>query len=322
MSKVDISVIICCYNSEQLIKDTLRYLSKQQLKSSLVFEVVLVDNNSTDNTVVIAKDLWNRLKPEIPLKVVSEKVPGLSHARKTGVLASRGEIIVFCDDDNWLQSDYLNIAFEIMKANPAIGALGGQSKGVLEVEEPSWWQNKQSDYAVGKQAAIDGDISKKGFVWGAGIVVKRENMISLYEAGLKPLVLGRTGKVQSSGDDSEICKWMLLLGYRLWYSDKLQFIHYIQRERLTKMYLEKLLKGHADSQNILSVYDWFINNHIYQFLENFTFRKRYFVLKKIIRYFIKGKKQWKYYLQIIVGTNIKVSSSVYYISRTLKNLKM
>lgn len=320
MSKVDISVIICCYNSEKLIKDTLRYLSKQQLKSSLAFEVVLVDNNSTDNTVVIAKDLWNRIKPEIPLKIVSEKIPGLSHARKTGVLASRGEIIVFCDDDNWLQSDYLNTAFEIMKANPVIGALGGQSKGVLEIEAPDWWESKRLGYAVGKQAENDGDISERGYVWGAGLVIPRNILISLYDAGFKSLLLGRTGKILSSGDDSEICKWVLLMDYKIWYSNQLVFSHFISEKRLTNEYVKKLYEGHYRSQDILSVYNWYISRNIKQLLDNLNLRMRFYYLRKSLRYFLKGNKQWKYYLQIVIGAKFKFFPPVYYINKTLKKI--
>ena len=320
MKKINISVVICCYNSEKLIKDTLRHLAKQRLKSSLSFEVILVDNNSTDDTVEVAKKLWQDSRPDIPFNNVEEKKPGLSHARKTGVLASNGEVIVFCDDDNWLEVNYLNSAFEIMKTHPEIGALGGQSVGILETEEPSWWQSKCLGYAVGKQALQNGDISKRGFVWGAGLVIPRSILISLYDAGFNSMLSDRKGKILNSGGDSEICKWILLMGYKLWYSDELKFTHYIKKERLTDEYVKNLYDGHYNSQHILSIYDWFIKENIQHFIGNSSLKDKIYFLTKILKHVYRRNKKWKYYLQVILGSTIKVSYPVYYISGTLKNL--
>lgn len=321
MIKIDLSVVVCCFNSEKLIEDTLKHLVKQKLKANLVFEVVLVNNNSTDDIVNVAQTLWQNLKSDVPFRIIDEKCPGLAHARKKGALEAKGTYLVFCDDDNWLQEDYLALAYKLMSTHKEIGALGGQSVGILEIEEPRWWKSKCLGYAVGKQANNNGDISKRGFVWGAGMVMERSKLISLYEAGFNTLLLGRTGKVLSSGDDSEICKWMLLMGYKIWYSDELKFVHYIKKERLTDEYVERLFAGHANSQDILSVYNWFIGTKIQRFIGNLTIKNRFYLFKKVLRSIVKGNRQWKYYLQIILGTNIKVFATVYYISRTLKKLR-
>lgn len=147
-SSFDVSIVICCYNSSTRIKTTLQYLSKQNF-DSIKCEIILVDNNCNDNTVQIAKSTWIDCKSPFPLRIEAEKQPGLSHARKKGVFAASGEIIIFCDDDNWLDEDYLRIAHETMTSNNAIGVLAGQSRAVSDVEIPTWFYSYYGNYACG-----------------------------------------------------------------------------------------------------------------------------------------------------------------------------
>ena len=177
--KLDISIIICCYNSEHRIKSTLEHLACQNL-GDLLCELILVDNNCKDNTVKTAFSVWKDCGNPFTLRVEEENIPGLSNARKKGIFSAKGDIIVFCDDDNWLEEKYVFYGYHIMLSNPEIGVLGGRGLPVFETDEPAWFSSYQSSYAVGYQSINSGDISNRGYVWGAGCFVRRKIMIDLY----------------------------------------------------------------------------------------------------------------------------------------------
>lgn len=253
LGNINISIVLCCYNSVTRITPTLEHLAKQILRE-LSCELILVDNNCTDNTVDVSNKVWTKNGAPFPLTIVTECNPGLSNARKAGILAAKGEIIVFCDDDNWLEENYIRISHEIMISQSDIGVLGGRSQAVFENNEPFWFTTYQGAYAVGVQALRSGDVSKRTFVWGAGCVLRKALLIRLYDAGFVNLCTGRISGVILSGEDTEICFWHLLVGYRLWYDERLTFRHYIAKERCNVNYLEQLRDGSKKSYYYLQKY--------------------------------------------------------------------
>src|SRR5947209_4387756 len=151
-----ISVIICCYNSAVRLPETLRHLARQVVPASMPWEVILVNNASTDDTAEAAKKIWTELEATLPLAVVPEPRPGLSYAREKGIAAARYDILVFVDDDNWLDENYVRVAHEKMCGNAAIGVLGGYIKAQCETPAPPWFEPLQAYYAVGKQSRHSG----------------------------------------------------------------------------------------------------------------------------------------------------------------------
>ena len=97
-----ISIIICCYNSAKRLPETLAHLANQQVDGGVRWELILVNNNSTDETEVVAQNLWGALGSPAPLKIFEEPLPGLSYARNNGMKKAIYEVFLFCDDDNWL----------------------------------------------------------------------------------------------------------------------------------------------------------------------------------------------------------------------------
>ena len=106
---------------------------------------------------------------------------------------------------------------------------------------------------MGRQAEKTGDISSRGFVWGAGMATRKllfETAFSKYHS----LLPGRSGSILSSGDDNEYCLRLLFMGYRLFYDENLQFVHYIPSGRLTEDYIYRLGEGFKASYTTLSKY--------------------------------------------------------------------
>lgn len=256
MTPKGISIIICCYNSESRLPKTLEHLAKQEIRTDIPVELLLINNASTDCTKEVAREEWKQYNSRFQFRMVDEEKPGQMFARQKGVQESLYEYVLFCDDDNWLQSDYLQKAFDLMVSNTKIGALGGQSKAVGDNGFPEWFSDFEAGYAVGKQADESGDVSKRGYLWGAGLISRRGLLKKIFDANYPLLIEGRTGEKLISGDDSEISKRILLLGYTLHYDSSLVFYHYMPPGRLTWTYRKNLYEGFDLSWNVLGKYDF------------------------------------------------------------------
>lgn len=252
--KRGVSVIVCCYNSANRIRPTLQHISAQEVSIGIPWEVILVNNNSSDNTKDIAKEAWEETQTSIPFQIVDEPTPGLMSAKATGIKTAQYDYLLICDDDNWLNKNYVQLAYEIMEANPHIGILGSRSEAVAEVELPFWFSTYQKAFAVGVQALNSGDLTDHGKVWGAGMVFRKSIYLKLKEIGFLHMLTGRKGEKLSGGEDMELCCWFVLAGFKLWYSEDLVLKHFIDRSRLNKAYLQKLQENFSISGVPLSRY--------------------------------------------------------------------
>jgi glycosyltransferase involved in cell wall biosynthesis len=252
-----ISVIICCYNSADRLPQTLKHLAAQKIPPELNWEIILIDNASNDQTAESAVNIWKSLSGlSSRLKIFFEAKPGQQFARLRGVKEAKYDLIIFCDDDNWLDSSYLFFASETMRRNKNIGAAGGQNRPATDADEyPEWFDEYSDKYALGIPAPKSGDITSRGFVLGAGMVTRKSLFLDMYQEKYPSLLKGRKGESLSTGDDFEYCKRLLLRGYRLYYEEKMRLTHFIPGERLSISYRERLMKGILDAGQVLNEYD-------------------------------------------------------------------
>jgi glycosyltransferase involved in cell wall biosynthesis len=249
-----VSVIICCYNSVSRLSETLKYLAAQKA-NNIYWELIIVDNNSSDNTSAFAEEEWLKLGSPVPLIMVTEPEPGLSHARAAGIKQAQHELLLFCDDDNWLNDQYLYYACLLMLSNEKIGILGGLNTAVSSVKLPAWFKEFEQAYACGPQAEQDGEVSKdRLYVTGAGMVIRSAIFKKLEMVRFTSNLIDRKGEDLSSGGDAELCFMTAMLGYTIVYSSKLKLFHYMEPKRLTWDYFLKLSKGHAKSYYKLDFY--------------------------------------------------------------------
>lgn len=131
-----ISVVVCTYNRAHLLPICLQSLVDQAIDKSL-YEVIVVDNNSTDETSGIASDFAKRYEN---FTVVYEKKQGKSYALNAGIDASKGKYVAFIDDDAKAFPDWLERimnAFNTVKPEPA--AVGGKISPWYEQMPPAWF---------------------------------------------------------------------------------------------------------------------------------------------------------------------------------------
>lgn len=284
-NNINISIILCCYNSVQKLPQTLEHLAKQKISENIKYEVILVDNSSTDKTGEFASLYWKSLSCNAMMTIVYESKPGLIYARIKGLKSSKGEIIIFCDDDNWLEENYILLAYNFMKKNPNVGVLGGMGECITEneISLPEWWNENEnySNYAVGKQLKYSGKANSRGYIWGAGMVTRREILEKVFDERFPFLMTGRSGNLVLSGEDSEICSRVRILGYDLFYNENLKYKHFMTANRLTEEYLRYLLSGFENVVDMQLEY----KNAILYLNMNFQTKIRLFFVRYLNRLF-------------------------------------
>ncbi|MHA4893637.1 glycosyltransferase [Pedobacter sp. PWIIR3] len=287
-----ISVLVCTYNGSKRLPKTLEYLSKQKVENGIRWEVILIDNASTDNTAEIAEIEWNKYEVKaVNLTLLKQNNPGKINALQLGLSKAKFEFFVICDDDNWLEEDYIQNVYDILKNDPDIGAVGGQSIAVTYSGElPNWFEDHQAGYAVGHQGRSSGDVTERGHLWGAGMGTRTQLYKEIYR-NVPSLLIGRSGKKLTAGEDSEYCQRLILKGYKLYYDSRLKFTHYMPANRLTVEYRTKLFEGLQESNQVLDKYALAIKTRL-KYNKN-IFSKFRLILATKLRILIAGSSKEK-----------------------------
>ena len=311
-SATGVSVIICCYNSEQRIKPTLEALARQKVSPLLNWELIIVNNGCDDNTMLVVESLWPSLNSHIRLTIVVEPRPGLSFARRTGIGYAHYSFVLFCDDDNWLADNYVEGIFQVLNEHPEITACGGQGVPVFESAEPSWFQDYYEVFAVGDQS-LNEENGRLLSLYGAGLAVRKSSVESLFRSGFNPLLTDRAGKSLSSAGDTELCYAITLAKGQLFFDRRLHFDHYIPRHRATWQYVQDMFKSYGSDAPVRNLYYSYLTRR-----KSFLLVRNYYghlllALVRLIKYAIYPPKKR--------GRRIYISWSVAYIRQLLKMKK-
>lgn len=249
--KHGVSVIICCFNGAARLPETLSQLSRQEMPPDVSWEIIVIDNASTDDTARLALDEWKKYAAsKIEFTVLTEKRPGKSFAIKTGADSARFEFLLICDDDNWLSPDYIANAIAIMDSDDRIGVLGGC--GIFHPEQPAWTEieNYKTAYVNGSQTWAASD----HWVYGAGSLCRTEVLKGFFKNGWQPIISGRTSNKLVCSEDVEICFMFYLNGYKIISDDRLLFRHFVPLKRQNLKYILKLRYWQAYSYVLLTSY--------------------------------------------------------------------
>lgn len=248
-----ITVAICAYNAANRIGPTLAHL-RAQACAGLAWEVILVDNGSTDGTAEIARSAWDGYSGA-PLSVVVEARRGVGHARRRALEAARYELLAFVDDDNWLGRDWVRVAVDVMRRHPDAGACGGLNEPAYEVDPPRWFAAVSAGLALGPQGDNADDVTfSRGALWGAGLVIRRSAWRSVLALELGPRLPGRLDGSLMAAEDTQICLELRAAGWRLRYEPQLKLQHAIPPNRLQWQYLLALHRGSGEATPYLDAY--------------------------------------------------------------------
>ena len=249
-----VSIVVCCHNSIARLSPTLAHLAGQQVPAGLPWEVIVVDNASTDGTGAFARAHWPANAP-VPLRVVDEPRPGLSAARACGFTNARYGVVAFVDDDNWVCPSWVVEAERVFREHPEVGLCGGDNEAEFEVSPPRWFEYFAGYFAVGRQGETSSDITEtRGVVWGAGMCVRAAAWAELKSRGFQFWLSDRVGNSLASGGDCELCFGLRLIGWRIWYEPRLRLKHYLPAKRVDWNYLLRLAWAAGATDTLLAPY--------------------------------------------------------------------
>jgi glycosyltransferase involved in cell wall biosynthesis len=154
------SVVVPCYNEESYLAETIRSLQRQNFDGE--YEIVVVDNNSTDATAEVARGLG--------VRVVTELEPGVCNARQAGTEASRGEIVVSTDADTTHAPDWLQKIDRHFRAGDNVVAVVGPCR---YTDGPRWGR-AFARTLFGVVAAVYRATGRTWYVSATNIAFRRE----------------------------------------------------------------------------------------------------------------------------------------------------
>lgn len=247
-----LSVIICTYNRDKYIYNVLRSLAENTLSPSQ-YEIVLVDNNCTDNTRGECDRLVQDF-PEVTLRYFLETNQGLSHARNRGIKESKGEILVYVDDDALVNKEYLQTYADFFKQHSEIDAAGGPIIPKYETEEPDWMSHFTKALITGYKYLGDKvkEFPKNDYPGGGNAAYRA----SVFEkVGLFNVELGRKGDSLVGAEEKDIFDKMTSLEMRFYYLPMAILYHLIPEKKLSKDYFDRLTYsiGKSERMRTLSI---------------------------------------------------------------------
>lgn len=278
-----ISVVVVSYNSEAIIEPTLVNLFCQKVPENILWEIILVNNNSTDDTVEISKKLALQYNFS-QFKVVNEPTPGTAFARFKGVSEAKYNIICFVDDDNRITENFIETAYNIMQ-NAEIGILGCGGEGEYETAPPTWFESEKNAFAIGSLYPNESlkDVTFDANLPTACMCIRKEIFENLSAQNWKPQLTGRIGNMQAPGEDTELCQAARLLGYKVFYTNDLHFVHFMPSQRIFWERFLQMTYGFGVTDVFLLPY-----RLIHEKRENGAYLNYYFRKKWFFNYF--GKK--------------------------------
>jgi len=138
---LDATVLICTYNRANLLGETLDAIAK--LRTTLAWDVVVVDNNSTDDTRAVVES--RQAHYPVKLRYLFEKRQGNSFALNTGIASTNATIVAFTDDDVRVSEEWLQAGCAPMLSNPAIDYTGGPVHPIWDAPPPAWVDQTRPD---------------------------------------------------------------------------------------------------------------------------------------------------------------------------------
>jgi glycosyltransferase involved in cell wall biosynthesis len=245
---LDITVAIRVYNGATRLPAMLDRLRSQIQLESVSWEVLIVDNNSTDNTADVVRDYQSSWISQCQLRYVFEPQQGAAIARRRAIHEASGQIIAFLDDDNLPTPNWVVAAHTFAQMHPKAGAYGSRILPDYEVEPPQNFQ-RISHYlpTMERKNAFRYDSYKRGLPVGAGLVIRKQVWL---DHVTDQIVQGPVGKgFFLKGEETEALSYIKQSSWEIWYNPEMTIVHKIPKWRLERDYLVNFFRVIGLSQH-------------------------------------------------------------------------
>lgn len=239
-----LTVITCTHNPRPAyLAATVKALAKQTHALDQ-WEYLLVDNASAPERAPVVDLSWH---PHA--RTIREEQLGLTPARLRGIREARGNLLVFVDDDNVLDEDFLAQAVTAAEERPFLGSWSGQCRPGFDVPPPAWTRRYWGSLVIRNFTQdVWSNLPRlaETMPCGAGLCVRSEvaqHYLAIHESGRRRFQFDRTGDSLVSGGDNDLAACACVLGLGVGLVAALKLTHLIPSERLTVEYLARLADG-------------------------------------------------------------------------------
>jgi glycosyltransferase involved in cell wall biosynthesis len=219
-SQIKVSVIIPTYKRANLVCLTLDSLLEQDFPKEN-FEVLIIDNNSPDNTSEVIAAYFEKNKDKANMRYVKEVRQGDGYARNSGAAVARGEYLLFADDDSLFDTNWISCMADILDIYPNIGILGSRIT-IQWDEKPSKWISRY-EYLLGKSTRSNSGyiISSEGFnIANGSLAIRRDLFVKV--GGNNP---GQIGEWLVGDGEVGLCQKVIKLGFPIAFTDDTTMWH-------------------------------------------------------------------------------------------------
>ena len=240
---IKLSVIIPTKNRCEYLRDALCSMTEQTIASE-EYEVIVIDNGSTDNTKAVCEEVGKRF---CNFEYYYEATPGLHVGRNLGMQLCKGEILVYADDDILVQPEWLSAIESTFVSMPEVGLVGGNIYPQYEGNVPRWlpalWIDKGEGQILDTYSVVifnsdDGYIDAN-FIFGCNFAIRKS--ILTKAGGFHPDGMP-SDLLRFRGDgESHVSNYINLSGvYKAYYCKNASVYHRINEQRLSLEYLDSV----------------------------------------------------------------------------------
>ena len=232
---VKLSAIICTYNREKYLPIAIDALLNQKGVEPGDFEIVIINNNSTDRTEEISNSYIEK-NLKIPFVYTTETKQGLSHARNKGIEVSNGNLLAFLDDDAFAHENYIRDVLSFFEKSPEVQAVGGRILLHFEENKPSWYTHYLGSllgyFNPWDEIRV---FNKKQYPRGSNMVYKKE----LFEKyGVFNPELGRKGDGMLGSEEKEMFQRIYAGNELIYYLPEAVIYHMVPVERTLSPFIK------------------------------------------------------------------------------------
>ena len=247
---MQVTVIICTRNRADQLRRTLESAAAMEIPEHVSWELLVVDNGSTDHTPEVVESFTGRL----PVRRVSEPNAGLSNARNRGVAEAKGDYICWTDDDVLIDPNWLAAYARAFVRHPEAAYFGGPIELVLEGSTPSWLQDNRELFGPILAERRFGDVPLRLDVaadiipYGANYAIRaREQRGHRYDPKL-----GVSPTQRRVGEETTVLAAIDEAGCTGWWVPDARVLHIIPEERQTLSYLSEYRRAAGETNAYLA----------------------------------------------------------------------
>lgn len=235
MTEIAYTVALCTHNHADRLERTLADLPRIRIPDA-AWEFLVIDNGSRDETpAMLAGHDWPQ---GWTVRVVREDKLGLSNARNRAIAEARGEYIIFMDDDETADPDWLR-AFERLITARRPDAFGGRIQVLFEDARPPWLRDELLGFLgeLNRADAISPLVGPGSSFYGGNFGFRR---VVCDTVGGFDAMLGRKGSDNTGGEEVDFYRRLLQAGFKVWWTPEAVIHHRIQAVKLNRRYFRDL----------------------------------------------------------------------------------